>query len=172
MSCDDLFWPSHTNVVACVCECLHQDYSPMSVALSLWSEAFRRTTFVCTVYIIPSFEITSSLMPIALKPPVQLSYAFVSTVLSALSYFTIYIKLREVLDKPGPIWRRFDLKMRLEDAELMTLKLFWCYYPEIRSQGIGPRTGLNQQTFSICLASSKLNEISDNKKLPLSRSQF
>lgn len=75
----------------------------MSVALSLWSEAFRRTTFVCTVYIIPSFEITSSLMPIALKPPVQLSYAFVSTVLSALSYFTVYIKLREVLDKPGPI---------------------------------------------------------------------
>lgn len=75
----------------------------MSVALSIWSEASRRTTFVCTVYIIPSFEITSSLMPVALKPSVQLLYAFVSKVLSALSYFTIYIKLGEVLDKPGPI---------------------------------------------------------------------
>lgn len=102
MSRDDLFSPLHTNVVARVCECLHQDYSPMSVALSKWSGSSRKT-FVCTIYIMPSFEIISSLMPIALKLPVKLSYAFVSKVLPAISYFTVYIKLGDILDKPRPI---------------------------------------------------------------------
>lgn len=65
MSYDDLFSYSHTNVVVCAHEHLRQDYSPVTMTLSIWSGTSRRT-FVCTVYITSSFEIISNLMPIAL----------------------------------------------------------------------------------------------------------
>lgn len=96
------------------------EYHFLHMVRSIQTNKLRKKV-VCTIYIMSYFEIISDLTLIG--PQVKLSYASLSEVLPAIIYFNIYIKLGEVLYKSGLIWRRHYLKMRLENVELMTLKV-------------------------------------------------